>query len=167
MPFVPAIKPALDAVRSIGGLLGLRVFAVTVRKRVWSGGRPGVGTKTDTDTVLTNQAANGTLQPVRVRQVSRSEAIASGGQYVARDLRVGPMTPSFLASLFLPAAGFDDSSMNPQPTASATEMIWIVSTNDGGTHGLPPSGIVCELRGKESTSLHGYVILRATGREVT
>ena len=172
MPFVPTIKPPLDAVRAIGGLLGLRVFAVTVRKRVWTGTpanlrppAPGAAgmTATDTDVVLTNQAADGSLQPVMVRQVSRREAIASGGQYTARDLRVGPMTPAYAANLQLGAAGQDDSALNPAPTASPTEIIWILKTNDGGTHGLPAAGVICEKVGEESTAIHYIIFLRATG----
>ncbi len=173
--FVPTVLPALDALRGIGGLLGLRVFTVKVRKRVWSGvpagyrpGAPGVPgmTKVDTDTVLTNQAADGSLQPVRVRQVTRREVMSSGGQLADRDLRVGPMTPTFAAS-FLPAGGVTDATVNPAPTGSATELIWILSANDGQTHGLPASGVVCELRAQESTALHVVVFLRATGRQPT
>lgn len=168
MPFAPTILPALDAIRGIGGLLGLRVFKVTVRKRVWTGGRPGLlGTsKTDTDTVLVNQAADGSLRNVRVRQVTRQEVIASGGQYASRDLRVGPVTPSFVAGL-LPAGGFNDGTINPAPTASQTEIFWILQSVPDGTAGIPAGGIICELRGEEATSLHYYAILRATGRQPT
>jgi hypothetical protein len=167
--FVPTILPALDALRGIGGLLGLRVFTVTVRRRVWTGSRPGLPgtTKTDTDTVLYNQAADGSLQHVRVRQVTRREVMSSGGQLADRDLRVGPMTPSYAAALGLAAGGFTDATVNPAPTANATEMIWILTANDGQSHGLPAAGVVCELRGQESTPLHLIVFLRATGRQPT
>lgn len=167
MPFVPTILPALDALRAIGGKLGLRVFSVVVRRRTWTGSRPGVGTKTDVDTALTVQSADGSLQPARVRQVSRSEVFSSGGQYAARDLRVGPLTPAFAASLFLPGAGFDDTTINPAPTALATEIIWILKGVPDGSHGIPAGGIVCELRGQESTALHYVAVLRSTGRQPT
>jgi hypothetical protein len=164
MAVVPTILPALDAIRAIGGMLGLRPFKVIARKRSWTGGRPGVqgSIKQDTDVVLTDQGADGQLYPVLVRQVSRREALASGGQYTSRDLRVGPITPAFAAS-FLPAAGFDDTAIDPALSGVTTEVIWIVSSSSG-THGIPASGIVCEKRGEEATSLHYYVILRATGR---
>lgn len=174
MPVVPPILPALDAIRGIGGILGLRPFQVKIRRRVWSygigvsrqvPGAPGA-TKVDTDTILTNQAADGSLQPVRVRQVSRSEVFSSGGQYAARDLRVGPVTPSFVANAMLPAAGFDDTALNPAPVAQSVEIIWIVSS-PSGTHGIPAGGVVCELRGEEATALHYNCILRATGRQPT
>lgn len=163
MPFSPTILPALDAIRGIGGLLGLRVFKVVVRKRVWPGSRPGVGgSATDTDTVLTDQAADGSLQNVRVRQVSRREAVASGGKYTDRDLKVGPLTPPFAAGI-LAAAGFDDNTVDPTPTTSATEILWIVSA-PGGTYGIPSTGIICEKIGEDFTALHLNVYLRATGR---
>ncbi len=173
MPFVPTILSPLDRVRAIGGILGLRVFQVTVRKRVWtfSGprrvpGAPG-STKTDFDTVLTNESVDGTLQPVRVRQLKRSEVVSSGGRYAATDLRVGPMTPTYAATLLSTSGGQDDGAMNPAPSNSATEIIWIVATNDGGTHGVPAGGAICELKGEEATSLHYYAILRSTGRVPT
>jgi hypothetical protein len=197
MPLVPTILPALDAIRSIGGILGLRPFTVTVRRRVWTGFTPGApgSTKTDTDTVLVNQAPDGTLQPVLVRQVTRKEIFASGGQLTSRDWKVGPMTPVYAASLGLLAGGIDDTTLDPMPTptqtyqassqlglaqpglfrlggvvassAIAVEMIWILSTNDGGTHGLPAGGAVCEKTGEEATALHYYVYLRQTGRPPT
>jgi hypothetical protein len=164
--FVPQVLQALDITRSVGGILGLRVFSVKVRRRVWTGARPGLGTKTDTDVVLTNQLADGTLFPVRVRQVSRQEAIASGGAYTNRDLRVGPMTPVFAATAFGAAGGFDDTSIDPAPTGQSVEMIWIVSTPNG-TFGIPDAGAVFDKLGEEATSLHYYAVLRQTGRGPT
>src|SRR5579875_666951 len=150
-----SILPALDAIRAIGGKLGLRPFTVTARLRVWSGERPGVGAYTDTDTVLTNMAADGTKQPVMVKQVSRRDAIASGGLYTDRDLRVGPITPPFPAALGFLAGGFDDTTADPQPTNSATEVIWIVSSPTG-TFGFPPGGVMPEGRRRG----HGAALLR-------
>jgi hypothetical protein len=171
MPFVPTVLPALDALRAIGGKLGLRVFTCTVRRRVWSGSRPGLPgtTKVDTDTLLTCQAADGTLQPASVRQLTRKEVFASGGLYSSRDLKVGPITPSFAAGLFLPGAGFTDATINAPPPATnvAKQIIWLLNTNDGQTHGIPDGGLVAELKGQESTALHFFVILDAMGRVVT
>lgn len=168
MAVVPTILPALDAIRGIGGLLGLRPFRVTVRKRCWSGGRPGApgAIKVDLDTLLVNQAADRSLQPVLVRQVSRAEVIASGGQYASRDLRVGRMTASYLAGI-LAAGGYDDATVNQMPTITATELVWIIQPNDSGSHGIPAGGVIAELRGQESTALHVTVYLRATGRAPT
>lgn len=178
-PLVPPILPALEIVRSVGGLLGLRPFKVVVRRRTWTGtptgqrppgpGVPGM-TKTDVDTVLTNRAVDGSLQPVMVRQLKRSEVFASGGAYTSRDLRVGPITPTFLAGVVgtgIPAegGGFDDTAFNPVP-ASVTELIWIVSSPNG-THGIPPGGVVCELKGEEAKAMSYYAILRSTGRVPT
>jgi|SRR6185312_12602121 len=164
MSFQSGILRPLDTIRAIGGTLGLRVFTVTVRQRVWTGlpGEPG-STKTDTDTVLTNQAADGTKVNVLVRQVSRREAIASGGRFTDRDLKVGPITPPYPAAFQLASGGFDDGTVDPQPTNSAIEMLWIVASTNG-TFGFPPSGALCEKVGEEATALHTYVFLRATGR---
>ena len=163
--FLPTILPALDAIRSIGGLLGVRVFKVTVRRRVWTG-RPGapLSEKADFDTVLVNQAPDGSLQPVRVQRLSRSDVMSSGGRYTATDYKVGPMSPPYIAGVLKAAGGFDDNTINPAPTGTQTELIWILSTNDGGTHGIPAAGSICELKGEEATAMHYYAILRSTGR---
>jgi hypothetical protein len=169
----PTIYPALDALRAIAGILGLRKFRVVVRRRVWTGtpvgyrppapGVPGMSVASQTDTVLQNQGADGNLYPVRVRQLTRKEIFSSGGVYAARDLKVGPMTPTYLASILSAAGGYDDSSVNPMPGASPVELIWIVSSLDG-TFGIPTGGVVCELKGEEATDMHTNIILRSTGR---
>jgi hypothetical protein len=165
MPLVPAILPSLDIIRGIGGVLGMRVFTVVVRRRVWSGPRPGApgSTKVDTDVQLTNRFVDGSLQPVMVKQVSRAEAIASGGTYTNRDLKIGPITPIFASSAFGAVGGFDDGSIDPAPTGQAVQIIWIVNT-PAGTFGVPNQGIICEKIGEEATSLHYFAIVRATGR---
>lgn len=168
MGFGDAILGPLDAVRAIGGMLVVRPNVVTVRRRVWTTARPGMpgGTKVDTDVVLTNLGADGNRYGVLVRQLSRSEAIASGGQYTDRDLKVGPITPTFAATAFGPAGGFDDGTIDPGPTGAAVEMIWIV-TPARSTFGYPAVGVVFEKKGEEATSLHYHAFIRQTGRNPT
>lgn len=165
MTWATQILQPLDAIRSIGGILGLRVFTVVVNRRVWSGGVPGAPGSTfiDNKVTLVNLGADGNKYPVRVRQLSRAEIVSSGGQYTDRDLRVGPMTPTFAKTAFGAAGGFDDTSMDPVPTATAVQMIWTMSSPNG-TFGIPPGGVVCEKRGEDATALHYYAILRSTGR---
>jgi hypothetical protein len=121
------------------------------------------GAPVDTDVVLTNQMPDGTKYPVRVEQVSRSEALASGGQYTSRDLKVGPMTPVFAATAFGPGGGFDDNSIDPAPTGQSVEIIWILAA-PSGTFGIPARGVIAEKRGEEATALHYTAVLRSTGR---
>lgn len=161
MTFRDQILSPLDAIRGIGGRLGLRRFTVTVRTRVWTGAIPGDGTSTDTDVVLTNQDATGTMQPVMVRQLKRSEVITSGGLYADRDIRVGPMTPDYAAQFFQQSTGgYADGDLDPVPTASATQLFYMVS----GPGWPQPQGLA-EKVGMESTDLHLYLILRSTGRQ--
>jgi len=159
--FRDAILPALDQVRSIGGLLGLRRFVVTVHVRTWSGERPGVGTTIDRSVILTNQGPGAaTTAPVQVNQLSAKDIIASGGLYRDRDMKVGPMTPTYAATNSLNAGGFDDSTLDVPTTSSPTEIFWNI-TGDG----MPAGGVWCDKIGEEATALHYYVILRATGRQ--
>lgn len=227
-----ALLPAIDRIRSLGGLFGLRLFTATFRLRTWDGGRPGLGGFTDVNTPLVNQlpattlfsgtvsltvgssavVGTGTLfttqlqvanvvqftsQPgvnyvvtsiatdtsltlsfpftgtttasttmqsnatsVLVRQLKRSEVIASGGLYTDRDVRVGRMTPPYPAGAFGPAGGFDDTTLDPIAINSASaENIWILNGP-----GYPATGAVCQKISEEFTALHASVVLRATGR---
>jgi hypothetical protein len=152
-------------VRSVGGILGLRVFTVTVTRRSW-GQRPGIGQSVDQTEGLYNQAPDGTLYPCLVEQMSRSEVIASGGKYLDQDLKVGPVTPTYKASIFGKGGGADDRTLNQAPNANNyTEIIWVVrSTN--GTFGVPLGGAVFDMVGEQADWNNYYVILRSTGRSV-
>lgn len=161
-----AILPALDTIRSIGGLLGLRVVNVYVRRDTWSGLRPGDGTVTKgTPVQFVNTMPDGSVYPVRVTQVSRQDIISSGGQYVDGDFKVGPITPPYPPNLFGQSGGFDDTTIDPTPTASpaqAIEVVWIMSSTIG-TFGLPAIGATAKKVGEEATSLHTFVFLRRLG----
>ncbi len=89
------LLPALDQIRAIPAILGLRSHVISITVRVWTGSRPGVGTYTPTATLtkLDLGAYN-----VKVRNVSQREAIASAGLYTDQDLVVGPITPPFSGS---------------------------------------------------------------------
>lgn len=162
--FGSAIKMALDVRREIGGIMGLRPFSVFVRTRRWSGGRVGQGTYVDNaggpDVQLTNGVPLPGIppQPVRVRQMSSKDIIASGGLFRDRDLRVGPVTPPYPAGV-LPAGGFGDSTIDPpQDGTVPTEIFWIVFGP-----GMFPGGSMCTKVQEEVTALHYSLVLRSTG----
>ena len=161
LPNLPSITLwATDAMRAVAGAAGLRPFTVKVRIRTWSGARPGVGARSDTDITLTNQFVDGSAQNVRVRQLSSKDIIASGGRYRDRDLRVGPMSPSYAATFTMAAGGFGDASIDTAPTNTATEIFWNVQGP-----GMPAGGEWHSKVGEEATELHYYLILRASGRQ--
>ena len=152
----------LDIVRGVGGLLGLRVYTVSVLVRTWDGPRPGVGFSSDVTTQLTNALPGGGRTPVHVKQVSRRDVIASGGVYADRDVRVGPLTPPYPAGIGFPTGGFDDATADPAIPVSQkpVEIFWNV-VGPGWPVG---TGGWAEKVGEEFTALHLNVILRATGR---
>jgi len=161
MPLVPAILPALDTVRAVGGVLGMRVYSVTHRTRTWTGNRPGLAgtTSTDVDIAITN-VLNGTAYPVRISPLTRNDAIASGGRYVTGDFRVGPITPSFAAG-FANAAGYNDAVLDPTPVANAVQVFWLMNGPGLATN------TICEKVGEEANSMHYILFLRPTGRTPT
>ena len=154
----------LDEIRGIGGELGLRPFTVSVSFVTWSGARVGMGTPTTTTTTFTNTSPTPdvTTQPVMVRQVNRKEVIASGGLYTNRDLKVGPLTPAFAATLVQAGGGFADPAIDPEATNTPTEVHWRVSGP-----GYPAAGATFDKVGEEATSLHYYVIIRQAAHQGT
>ncbi len=160
-----ALKPALDTVRSIAGLpaLGLRPFTVTVRVRVWSGDRPGVGSRVDYDTVIYNtiQQPGGPLRvPVRVQRLSQKDVIASGGTFTDRMYKVGPVTPDYPIAGG-PDGGYTIAALDPTTTNSATEIMWLMTGPD-----MPGGGTVLIKDNQEATAMHFFVTLRSTGQQV-
>lgn len=79
----------VDELRDLPDEFGIRRFqAVTLRRRKWSGGSPGLGTATNVDLVLS---------PVpRVRILSTAEVLASEGSYEQGDYQVDKITPRYL-----------------------------------------------------------------------
>lgn len=157
MSLVSDIMQGLDDIRGIGGELGLRPYKVSFLVRSWSGVRPNDGISTDAPPVVLT-TGNG-CQSVIVKQVSAKEIVASGGLYRDRDLKVGPLTPPYVASLDLPAGGFADATLDPVPTGAPVEVFWNVQGPD-----MPPGGSWFERLYAERTALHHFFILRATGQ---
>jgi hypothetical protein len=91
-----SLLPALDQIRAIPAIMGLRPHIVGITVRVWTGERPGIGTytPTSTKTKLDLGAYN-----IKVRNVSQQEAIASAGLYTNQDLVCGPITPPYTGSI--------------------------------------------------------------------
>jgi hypothetical protein len=156
---VPPVLVALDACRAIRGVLGLNPFTVTVRVRTWTGARPGLGTKTDKTTTLTVGVPPLGPQPCTVREVTNQEIITSGGLYRARDLKIGPLTPSYMAGI-LPAGGWGDGTVDAPVQGSAAEVFWNVAGP-----GMPAGGAWCKKIRESVTALHYEVFVRATGEQ--
>jgi hypothetical protein len=90
-----SLLPAVDIIRGIPAILGLRPHIVTVRVRTWDGARPELGAPTDVDSPLKVDVA---IANVKVRNVTQKEIVASAGLYTQQTLVVGPITPPYLGS---------------------------------------------------------------------
>lgn len=88
------LLPVVDQLRQLPDDFGLRRYSVTLRRRVWSGGAPGLGTATVTDVVLSPRP--------RVRQLNSKEVAASGGTYEEGDYRIDRVTPSYTGGGYAP-----------------------------------------------------------------
>lgn len=117
-----SLLPALDAIRGIPVVLGLRPHTVSVFQRVYSGTSTGIGNSVDVTTSL--RIDLGTFSQLKVRNVTQRDIIASGGLYTDQDVVVGPITPPFTGS----AADNDAISVfDPPPNGSPTEVFFKIT----------------------------------------
>lgn len=149
------ILPALDAIRSLGSVFGVRSYQVYITVTSWTGERAGIGTKASTTTQIVNTDLSGTAWPVQVVELSRKEVILSGGQFSDQMLKVGPFTPNYTGG------GFTDGVVDPVTNAGTTEVNWLVTGR-----GLPPSGAYFDKVGEEATAFHYYVTLKRSARAI-
>jgi hypothetical protein len=107
MTFRNDFLPALQEIRQIPQLLGLRLFTINVRVSLWSGQSVGDGYLISvTDTPLVD--ANGTYP--KLSYVSQRDIVQSAGLYEDGDIQLKYITPSFTVpipggtpiSLFIP-----------------------------------------------------------------
>lgn len=115
-----SLLPVADIVRSLAspqtltGGVGLDVWfnRLTVRQTTWSGGRPGVGTATHADLVLSPNP--------EVRELTDEEIVSSGGRYTSQDIRVQNITPAYAGGGYTPA------QLVPDVTSGAVEVVYLV-----------------------------------------
>lgn len=108
------LLPVIDELRGLAGptQFDIRTTAVSVRTRVWSGGKPGLGSATDTDLVLSPRP--------KVRELNQSEVAGSGGAFEAGDVRVGPITPQYTGG------GYTIAQIAPDG-AAGTEILYVLT----------------------------------------
>lgn len=109
MPLRADLIGLVDGIRRdvVDDLAGLRLHTVVTRRRVWSEGRAGLGTATDTDTVL---------DPVpRVREPSLRHQASEAGRYEAGDRIVDRLS-----------ATYTEADLDGGTIAEGTEFFWLV-----------------------------------------
>jgi hypothetical protein len=130
------LLPLVDALRQIPSNFGLRRYAVTLRRRVWTGPAIGQGTPQDQDLLL---------QPApRVRDAfglkpndgdwARLQYILQHGHTIADRLwLINRITPQYLDDLDLPKGGWTPAQLRMEPPSDATnvECIVILVGDDG------------------------------------
>lgn len=115
------LLPVVDQLRQLPNQFGLRRYAVTIRKRTWSGDAPGRGTSTDVDTVLT---------PVpRVRVITTQEVASSGGTFREGDFIISAITPRYTSPT---TGGYSPAQLDLTLTALNQEAT-VILTGDEGT----------------------------------
>jgi hypothetical protein len=119
--FRTVLGPAVDAIRAIAGPQFLDVITVqlTIRTRVWPGGRNGLGTAVNTDLVLP--------QIYDVVHLTEKQIASSGGRYEIGDMKVGPITP------FYGTGGFTPAQLKPAG-ADGTEIVYLLSGSVNGEY---------------------------------
>lgn len=140
------LLPMIDELRALPGELGFRPYtSVRIRARTWTGERPGDGTSSDAFVALTTGG-----QPAKVERLSGRQVAASAGRYLDGDLRVGPLTPTFVAP----------SQLDPSSNAPNVERHLVLEGP-----GEPAGGSVWTIIERDvSRSISWYLIVRRTER---
>jgi hypothetical protein len=153
MSLVDDLLPVFGTVRSIPGSLGLCPFRVEVVVRGYTGGRPGVGTLSETATTILERGQN-----PDVEQVSTREILASGGVYRDQDLRIGPLTPPWTDPVDGTTGGTALSMLDPTPPAGSSVYYRLRGP------GLPAQGSLYKKVEAHVTDPTGYtIVIRKTG----
>lgn len=92
-----ALLPVVDLLRGLPNTFGLRRYAVTIRRRVWSGAYPGDGTPTDQDIVLSpiprvrNSFSSASMSPAAMQYI-----LANGNVIDDRYYKIDRITPAYV-----------------------------------------------------------------------
>lgn len=125
MTFRDDLRGLAESVRGMAADFGVRSYSLTVRTTTWSGGQPGHGTATNTDTAITESGSN-----PKVAFVQTDEIFSNDGAIEVAE--VGPITPDH------PTGGTAISTLRP-----------VVADGDGVTYILAgpryPNGAEFEL----------------------
>jgi hypothetical protein len=116
--FRQVVLAALANIRPILGPTGLdiRVTAVTVRTRTWTGGRRGLGSAVDVDLPIVPRP--------RVRKATLREVASSGGRISIDDVIVDHVQPA------VNGVGFTRAQIAPEPTTDGVEIIYVLVGED-------------------------------------
>lgn len=109
--------PVFDETRTLIDDLGMRRHEVVVQTRVWSGGRVGSGTATDTNVTLT--------PPPKIVDPLARLVSDTVGRYEAGDLIVSKISATYTAAQLA------------HPDTAGTERIWLVGDRQYKLVGVP------------------------------
>jgi len=114
------LLPVVNALRSLPNTFGLRRYTVAIRRRAWSGGKPGNGVATVTDLAIN--------PPPKVRFVSTEEIASSGGTYREGDVMIDRITPRFVVPT---TGGFSPVMLNIRPNSAAEDVAIVLNGDEG------------------------------------
>lgn len=151
------IKKALNCALAVPGLLGLRPYQVFAVHVTWSGERPGIGTKTITETEL----LIGGQKPI-CKQVSASDIFLSNGLLIDKDLKL-KLIDEYQTDDMTSPGGIANSLINPpeDPNGYSLQLYFKVI---GGEH--PTTGQYYKrIRSEDDCNLTKTIWLRATAEK--
>lgn len=115
------LLPVVDDLRELPDEFGLRRYSVKIRRRAWSGIKPGQGTPTDVDVEI---------QPrPKVREVTTQEIADSGGTWRQGDFKVDKVTPHYVDGLV--TGGYTPSQLNIRPSGINQDVCFILTGDEG------------------------------------
>jgi hypothetical protein len=121
-----SLLPVIQRFRNLSVEFGVRQYQVWLRKTVWSGARPGLGTATTTDTYLGRP---------KFRRVSSKDVVV-GSAMNEQQFEIGPFTPEHSQPSSTPdTVAVSPEDLSPEQTSATTEIHYVVKGP-----GFPESG---------------------------
>jgi hypothetical protein len=129
MSFRDDMRAVADTLRALAGpgQFDIRVDKLTIIKRVWDGGRRGIGSYTDSVWADIPQIYG--MKHVTVQEIENS-----GGRFEQGDIRVGPITPAYNTGQV--AGGWSDTILHPSSTDNGTEYVFNLYGEHSGNYRL-------------------------------
>lgn len=127
--------PVFDRLRALTGpsRFDIRLTSLTIVTRTWTSGT--VGVAPDDPNTLAYTDSRLELPPVyRARQVTTREIASSGGRYEAGDVKVGPITPPYVAADGTPG-GVSEAQLKPDG-GDSVEIIYALAGAHAGEYSL-------------------------------
>ena len=124
-----ALLPTVNDLRGISAELGLRRYRLFIRRRTWTGAKPGLGNFTNVDTEVVPPPR---IMHPKLQSTDPHEIAGAAGSFREGDYFVSNITPAFYQD-GLQVGGYTPDDLRPRPATASEEIVYVLRGDDGTT----------------------------------